>query len=1330
MRINNNFNVLPFYDSLQKQNSKKWYSFGQHYPLICPNNTILPFQFITDSEVTVSSNIEAVNVHSGKVTNLGVKPSVSKGTQADATYYIVKMVETTISAMPEGLHYLRINTNKGYLYSEEFTFNANHEECIKIEYWNENTLNFNSGEINFDDDFRFILYIPSTIGKPEYEFEEELTKRLGYKFIESQTSNKIYKFNFLAPEYICDAMRLIRLCDYIKLTTKYDTFNALSFAYEPKWQDNGDLAAVDVEFDTDCIIQKLESFNRRLKESFYNALLADIDEPVLFSNDIVAQYYTEFTTTSYINGKLIRQLEAINEADLGSLENLVLPIDNQVDTEQKAKKITLASLKNVLIKLADYVTLTTAQNINGEKNFIGGLKVNGSPIIYDSVNKCWKLQGNLVLTGGITMYADDGTLNLPSIYDGLPIDGTTIYWDTDAAGNRVLKAVGGGGTAESVAWNNITGKPSWIGSSKPTYSYSEIQNTPDLSVYQPKITSSNKLAYSFISGVPTKLSDFTDDIVSGNYLPINGVAESAKKLQTAKTIWGQSFDGTGNVSGNVTGSYFTIGDRNNAYIELKGGSSFGYLQILADGSIAMGASASKSIIVDSSGNVGIGTTNPNYKLDVNGSISASSDLYVNGGKIKYDSTNKYWKIEGDLLVTGGITMYGNEGTYTPSTIMDAIEVDGTTISKSGGVLKVIGGTGGGVADSVAWANITGKPNFASVATSGKYDDLIGKPTLLSSFTDDVVSGKYLPLSGGTLSNTLTISNYNVGLILYRSGKTTPYMRFGENANNEYGEIGVYNDGRLVYWPLVSTQGGYNQWNTVWHEGNDGSGSGLDADLLDGKHATAFALSNNDIKLDSFINQIGYGYKSQGWYESGAAMMFGANSSYYMLLQGASDGSKIYLRANYVNNGSYVGWKDIAFTDSNVASATKLQTARTIWGQSFDGTGNVSGNVKGSYFTIGDRDNAYIELFGGTNYGYVQILADGSMAVGSSTSSSIIVNKSGNVGIGTTSPSYKLDVATSAKFANIICEKDDEINRYGGHLYIQHRGTVEGSQGTARTGNVMMCAQGGNVGIGKVNPSYKLDVYGITQSTALKTNSLYFECDSSGNTSDRGGEINRYAGSLHLQYATNKNITLCFGGGNVGVAIVEPKSKLDVYGVIRSRAYDAIGNNNAAFLFDKVGANYTGIGASGILDTIYFGACNETGAWVDYTQIWKFGGNILTTGGITMYSDQRKKTILNHVELSLKQIANAPLIEHYYNSDEKKTTHVGSIAQYWYGLNDWFCKMDSEGFFTMEIQNAALASAISIARELVRYETKTDKAIKKLKKRISELEDEVERLKCA
>ncbi len=37
---------------------------------------------------------------------------------------------------------------------------------------------------------------------------------------------------------------------------------------------------------------------------------------------------------------------------------------------------------------------------------------------------------------------------------------------------------------------------------------------------------------------------------------------------------------------------------------------------------------------------------------------------------------------------------------------------------------------------------------------------------------------------------------------------------------------------------------------------------------------------------------------------------------------------------------------VALTSSNVASATKLQTARTLWGQSFNGTANVSGSMTG------------------------------------------------------------------------------------------------------------------------------------------------------------------------------------------------------------------------------------------------------------------------------------------------------------------------------------------------------------------------------------------------
>ena len=38
------------------------------------------------------------------------------------------------------------------------------------------------------------------------------------------------------------------------------------------------------------------------------------------------------------------------------------------------------------------------------------------------------------------------------------------------------------------------------------------------------------------------------------------------------------------------------------------------------------------------------------------------------------------------------------------------------------------------------------------------------------------------------------------------------------------------------------------------------------------------------------------------------------------------------------------WHELAFTDSNVASATKLQTPRSIWGQPFDGMSDVNGDA--------------------------------------------------------------------------------------------------------------------------------------------------------------------------------------------------------------------------------------------------------------------------------------------------------------------------------------------------------------------------------------------------
>ena len=50
----------------------------------------------------------------------------------------------------------------------------------------------------------------------------------------------------------------------------------------------------------------------------------------------------------------------------------------------------------------------------------------------------------------------------------------------------------------------------------------------------------------------TKLSQLKDDVVLGKYLPLNRNAASATKLKDSRLLWGQSFDGTGNVDGMLT----------------------------------------------------------------------------------------------------------------------------------------------------------------------------------------------------------------------------------------------------------------------------------------------------------------------------------------------------------------------------------------------------------------------------------------------------------------------------------------------------------------------------------------------------------------------------------------------------------------------------------------------------------------------------------------------------------------------------------------------------------------------------------------------------------
>ena len=83
-------------------------------------------------------------------------------------------------------------------------------------------------------------------------------------------------------------------------------------------------------------------------------------------------------------------------------------------------------------KKKKYVTFDLDEQISGVKDFLNGIKINGISITNSQEDVIY-IDSNLVVRGGITMYADN-TVDIPSIYAGLPIDGVTIKWKDNIVG--------------------------------------------------------------------------------------------------------------------------------------------------------------------------------------------------------------------------------------------------------------------------------------------------------------------------------------------------------------------------------------------------------------------------------------------------------------------------------------------------------------------------------------------------------------------------------------------------------------------------------------------------------------------------------------------------------------------------------------------------------------------------------------------------------------------------------------------------------------------------------------------------------------------------------
>ena len=182
---------------------------------------------------------------------------------------------------------------------------------------------------------------------------------------------------------------------------------------------------------------------------------------------------------------------------------------------------------------------------------------------------------------------------------------------------------------------------------------------------------------------------------------------------------------------------------------------------------------------------------------------------------------------------------------------------------------------------------------------------------------------------------------NCGELVYK------YIKAGSGDN--FIGMGFYGGRylRYTYGGVLTVGSDAGGWNTVWHAGNHGSGSGLDADLLDGLHGGDYVGYRGTISSIAALPATAgmYNIATSGWY--GGAVVFqcnGSNSGLAFYRPGGSNSMPQILCAldctnNWDNFGSIVTSRF-----GNAPSATKLQTARSLWGNNFDGTAGCGGGL--------------------------------------------------------------------------------------------------------------------------------------------------------------------------------------------------------------------------------------------------------------------------------------------------------------------------------------------------------------------------------------------------
>lgn len=262
--IQNNLSILSFVTSLDDQDYKKPFAFGDIYNMISPTSRLLPFQIVRPQTGAPVTTAVLHNLDTGASINILAELTGLQVKEFPAQNFDVILYPSTSDfptvTLDQGHYYLELGDGASTFYSDVFTAVSDLTNFVRVEYWNDEPLEYSGGKIYYNTaelDFKYYFYAPTEIGKPDYLMEEIAEDRDGFLFVEKQISKKRHKFVFTASEYLCDALRVLRMHAYINIYDKGKAYPVDDVVVSPEWQDQGNIAAMTIEFETDTVIKNI-----------------------------------------------------------------------------------------------------------------------------------------------------------------------------------------------------------------------------------------------------------------------------------------------------------------------------------------------------------------------------------------------------------------------------------------------------------------------------------------------------------------------------------------------------------------------------------------------------------------------------------------------------------------------------------------------------------------------------------------------------------------------------------------------------------------------------------------------------------------------------------------------------------------------------------------------------------------------------------------------------------------------------------------------------------------------------------------------------------------